>query len=149
MAKEEQNKDTAEKIEETYRKLLRLYERLTAETTTIGGQGEALGKIIEELKAESSLATGFKIEVRRGIMESVDQVVGEVNNQIKNSIRELVTEEVSEKVKEFKSAMDEAAKLLIEYAVAKKMSKYWVYLAVLFFGFNFYLSGYTYLQVKK
>ena len=141
--------DTADKIEEIYRKLLRLYERFTAETTTIGKQGEALGGIIEELKAESSLATGFKVEVRKGIMESVDKTIEEVNSQIKISIRELVTEEVSGKVKELKSAIDVITKLLIEYAVAKKMSKYWVYLAVLFLGFNFYLHCKTYLQVKN
>jgi hypothetical protein len=155
MAKEEQNRDAAEKaekaekIDETYRKLLRLYERLTAETTTIGGQGEALGKIIEELKAESSLATEFKVEVRKGIKESVDKATKEVNNQIRSSIEELVTKEVSEKVKEFNKTINDATKLLTEYAVEKSMRKYWMYLLVLFSGMICYFAGYTYMRVNN
>lgn len=145
----ENNVDTTKELEETYRKLVRLYERFSTDMLTIGKQGEALWQIIEELKAESKLATEFKVQVRNGIKESVGKGVEEVNSKIRSSVQELVTKEVSEKVKEFKKTIDDATKLLTEYAVEKSVRKYWMYLIVLFCGLICYFSGYTYLRVNR
>lgn len=147
MAKEEQN--TAEKTEETYHKFLRLYERLTAETTTIGGQGEALGKIIEELKAESSLATEFKVQVRKGIMEAVTQVLNEVDGQVKKSIQEAVTKEISQSIRSFKAAVDNSKNVLDNYSADKKSRDIWLYFGVIFCGLVFFFTAYTAMVIKK
>ena len=149
MAKEEQNKDAAEKTEETYRKFLRLYERLTAETTTIGRQGEALGKIIEELKAESSLATEFKVQVRKGIMEAVTQVLNEVDGQVKKSIQEAVTKEINQSIKSFKAAVDNSKNVLDNYLADKKSRDIWLYCGVIFCGLVFFFTAYTAIVIKK
>jgi len=149
MAKDIPVLDSTKEFEATYRKFLHLYERLAADRVIANKQGETLGSIIEELKAESSLATEFKVEVRKGIKESVDKATKEVNNQIRSSIEELVTKEVSEKVKEFNKTINDATKLLTEYAVEKSMRKYWMYLIVLFSGMICYFAGYTYMRVNN
>jgi hypothetical protein len=68
-------------LEEAYKKFLRLYERFAADRLTISKQGETLGKIIDELKAESLLATEFKVQVRKGILESVEKITRETDCQ--------------------------------------------------------------------
>ena len=140
---------TTKELEEIYRKLVRLYERFSTDMLTIGKQGEVLGQIIEELKAESSLATEFKVQVREGIKESVDKAVEDVNTQIRDSVQQLVTKEVSEKIKEFKSFTDDATKLLTEYVVDKKSRGIWVYLIVFFCGLILIFTGYTYMRINK
>jgi transcriptional regulator len=79
-------KSTTE-LEEAYRKFLRLYERLAADRLTISKQGETLGKIIDELKAEAALATEFKVHVRQDVVETLRKTAAEISSQIKNSIQ--------------------------------------------------------------
>jgi hypothetical protein len=135
--------------EETYRKFLRLYERFVEDRATVSKQGEALTKIIEELKAESTLATEFKMQVRQGITESVGKVLGEVNEQVKKSIQESVTAEINKSTKELKAVVDASTKVLDSYLKDKKSRDIWIYCGVIFCGFIFMFTTYTAMVVRK
>jgi hypothetical protein len=143
-----QNNQTADS-EETYRKFLRLYERFVEDRATVSKQGEALTKIIEELKAESTLATEFKMQVRQGIINGVVKVLGEVNEQVKKSIQESVTAEVNKSTKELKAVVDNSIKVLDNYLKDKKTRDIWIYCGVFFCGFIFMFTTYTAMVVKK
>jgi hypothetical protein len=135
--------------EETYRKLLRLYERLTSETVTIGKKGEVLGKIIDELKAESSLATEFKVQVRKGIMDAVTKVLNEVDGQVKKAIQESVTGEINKAIKNFKTTIDNSKDVLDGYLEDKKLRQGWIYCGVFFCGLIFLFTAYTARVIKN
>ncbi|CAL7962251.1 hypothetical protein GAMM_350010 [Gammaproteobacteria bacterium] len=143
-----QNNQTPDS-EETYRKFLRLYERFVEDRATVSKQGEALTKIIEELKAESTLATEFKMQVRQGITGSVGKVLGEVNEQVKKSIQESVTAEINKSTKELKAVVDDSTKVLDEYLKDKKSRDVWIYCGVFFCGFIFMFTTYTAMVVRK
>lgn len=102
-------KQEAQELEETYRKFIRLYERFMEDRLTVTKQGATLTKIIEELKAESSLATEFKMQVRQRIEESVENVLDEVDEQVKLSIQGAVTAEINKSIKDLKSVVDDSA----------------------------------------
>lgn len=136
-------------LEEAYRKFLRLYERFAADRLTISKQGETLGKIIEELKAESSLATEFKVQVREGIVESVEKLVKEIDAQIKDAVQDSITGELDKSLKKFKEVIDDSAQVLRDYARDKKIRNIWIYCGVFFCGFMFFFSAYTAMQVRK
>jgi hypothetical protein len=136
-------------LEEAYRKFLRLYERFAADRLTISKQGEALDKIIEELKAESSLATEFKIQVREGILESVEKLVKEVDTQIKESIQKSITEELNKSLKDFKYAINNGTEILEDYVKDRKVRNIWVYCGVIFCGFILFFTATTALKVRK
>jgi hypothetical protein len=136
-------------LEEAYKKFLRLYERFAAERLVISKQGETLGKIIDELKAESSFATEFKVQVREGIVESVKNILQEVDAQIKESIQESITGELNKSLKEFKEVIDDSTQILRDYAVDKKIRKIWIYCGVLFCSIICFFTTYTAAQVMR
>ncbi|MEI7563638.1 MAG: hypothetical protein WCJ39_08660, partial [bacterium] len=143
MAKDISVLNSAKEFEATYRKFLHLYERLAEDRVVANKQGETLGIIIEELKAESSLATEFKVQVRKGIRESVNKVMEEVDGLVKKSIQESVTKEINSSVKDFKSVIDNGAVILRDYTEDKKSRDIWIYFGVIFCGFIFLFSAYT------
>jgi hypothetical protein len=132
----DKEKQHAEKIsqeaKETYNKLLHLYERFATETTIICKQGESLGKIIEELKAESSLATEFKIQVRKGITEHTKTILEEIDRLVEKSVQKSVTGEANKLLQELKETTNAVTEILQEYAVDKKIRNVWIYCGVIF-----------------
>jgi len=149
MAKDISVLNSAKEFEATYRKFLHLYERLAEDRVVANKQGETLGIIIEELKAESSLATEFKVQVRKGIRESVNKVMEEVDGLVKKSIQESVTKEINSSVKDFKSVIDNGAVILRDYTEDKKSRDIWIYFGVIFCGFIFLFSAYTAMKVYR
>lgn len=106
-------------LEEVYRKFLRLYERLAADRLTISKQGETLGKIIAELKAEAELATEFKVHVRQEVVETLRQTATEIGSHIKSSLQEPITNELHEVISSFKTAINLGSKALNESSRTK------------------------------
>ena len=136
-------------LEEAYKKFLRLYERFAADRLTISKQGETLGKIIDELKAESLLATEFKVQVRKGILESVEKITRETDIQIRESIQKSITGELNKSLGEFKEVIDDGAQILRDYAVDKKIRKTWIYCGVFFCSIICFFTTYTAAQVMR
>ena len=124
-------KSTTE-LEEAYRKFLRLYERFAADRLTISKQGETLGKIIDELKAESSLATEFKVHVRQDVVETMKSTAVAISDQIKNSIQEPITNEVNDLIKKLKGAVNSSIETLHECAELKKEKTWWKVVTTIF-----------------
>lgn len=93
-------------LKETYHKFLRLYEHFAADRSVVNKQGEALGKIIDEIKAESSLAMELKVRLRQDLVETMKEAMEEINDQVKKSVQETITDSVSEPIKEFRSIVD-------------------------------------------
>jgi len=122
------------KIEDVYRKLLHLYERLTSETVTISKQGEIIGKIIEELKAESRLATEFKVQVRSDLTKHINKAVGDTDKQISQAMATFINTGVANSVNDFERATKNGTKVLREYTDDADKRKIWTRGGVGFLG---------------
>jgi uncharacterized coiled-coil protein SlyX len=120
-------------IEEVYRKFLRLYERFAAERLIISKQGETLGKIMDELKAETGLATEFKTHIRKDVVETLKETAIEISSQIRNSIQEPTINEINNSSKELKKAVDNSIDELHSSTNMEKKAHLWT-LAALFGG---------------
>jgi len=116
-------------LEETYKKFLRLYERFAAERLIIGKQGETLGKIIDELKAETELATEFKVRVRQDVAETLKKIAVEIGVQVKNSIQEPTINEINNSSKELKKAIDNSINELRSSTNTEKKAHWWILVA--------------------
>lgn len=126
-------KNTTE-LEEAYRKFLRLYERLAADRLTISKQGETLGKIIDELKAEAALATEFKVHVRQDVVETLKKTAIEIGSQIKSSIQEPITNELNDTIRNLKTALNTSREALSESTRTKNENILYKCLATVFGG---------------
>ena len=140
-----------EEVEEIYHKLLRLYERLAADRLIVVKQGEALYKIIDELKAESKLATEFKVHVRQDVVESIRNVVVEIKEQLKKIIHNTTSKEINDTVKELKSVTSNSIEVLKKYTEEKeKPDNGWVTYLIMGMGLCAFLGiMYTTITVGR
>lgn len=121
----EEAKEAKKELEETYRKFLRLYERFAEDRVTITKQGETLGKIIEELQAESSMATEFKHHVRSDLKEMIEDTVHNVFRSCCEELDRSVTCGVNSSIKKFQAAVEESTAVLEDYKNSKEINT-WV-----------------------
>lgn len=127
----EKEKSVAE-LEEVYKKFLRLYERFAADRITISKQGETLGEIIDELKAEMELTTEFKAHVRKDVVETLNKAAVEVGIQIENSIQELITKELNDVIRSFKMTLNASREELSESVRIKDENIWYKWFAAIF-----------------
>ena len=134
-------KEIKTELEEAYRKFLRLYERFAEDRLTVTKQGEALGKIIEQLQAESSMATEFKHHIRDGLKEIIDNATQNMKQHCSKEVTDAIAAEINNSIKELRAAIDKSVVILNDYETARPFG-YWMFhlgalAAVLIFGMIF------------
>jgi len=139
------NKD----LEEIYRKFLRLYDRSAADRLTVNKQGEALGKIIEELKSEASLVVELKSCLRQDIAETMKETMDVINEQVKKSVRDSITAEVGSSVQEFKFVIDKSTAVLRKHTNEDDSWPWLTHFLVLIFVLTFLCVTYTTIMVRR
>ena len=143
------NKDIVKDLEEAYRKFLRLYDRFAADRLIVNKQGEALGKIIDELKSESSMVVELKAYLRQDIAETMKETMEEINEQVKRSVQDSVTAGVGDSVEKFKSVIDKSAAVLHKRTNEDDSWPWLTAFAGLLFVLTFLCVTYTTIMVKR
>ena len=144
-------KEEVKELGDTYRKFLRLYEKLVADRLIVVKQGETLCKIIDELKAETNLATEFKVHVRRDVVDTIRLAVAETNKRLKESIRETVAEEFNVSLEELKTETKNSIEVLKRYnEKTEEKPSYWSTYLIIFMGIMVFIATmYTAVKVRR